>query len=57
MATTTTGKSGIHLTGTDSGWPVADQVAEPDYTKDGTGDDSLPVVLSVSDQTVTDDAP
>lgn len=31
-------RSGIHLTGADSGWPVA-QDPEPDPYKDGTGDD------------------
>ena len=31
-------KSGVHLTGADSGWPVASS-AEPDPRKDGTGAD------------------
>lgn len=31
-------KSGVHLTGADSGWPVAAD-AEPDPKKDGTGAD------------------
>jgi hypothetical protein len=32
-------KSGVHLTGADSGWPTGDPAKETPYTKDGTGTD------------------
>lgn len=41
-------KSGIHLTGEDSGWPVADD-AEPGRNKDGSGTDGLPKVTAWAD--------
>lgn len=46
-------KSGVHLTGEDSGWPVAAD-AEPPHHKDGTGADSLPKATAVVDGAVTD---
>src|SRR6476646_1963403 len=39
-------RSGIHVTGKDSGWPVGGP-DEPDPKKDGTGTDDLPKVESV----------
>lgn len=53
---TTTEKSGVHLTGADSGWPVAAD-AEPDPHKDGTGTDdaALPEAQSVAGGSITDD--
>lgn len=47
-------KSGIHLTGTDSGWPVASS-AEPGRNKDGTGTDTLPKVSAITDGVVSDE--
>ncbi len=47
-------KSGIHLTGKDSGWPVGGD-DEPPYTKDGTGADPFPSAVSVAGGKVTDD--
>lgn len=37
------GRSGIHLTGEDSGWPVAnaDDDLEPEPKRDGSGTDDL----------------
>ena len=53
---TTDEKSGVHLTGEDSGWPVAAD-AEPDPKKDGSGDDdaALPNAEEVADGEITDD--
>lgn len=47
-------KSGIHLTGKDSGWPVGNVAGEPPHTKDGTGADPFPAAQSVSGGLVTD---
>ncbi len=47
-------KSGIHLTGTDSGWPVAAS-AEPGRNKDGSGTDTLPKVSAISAGEVSDE--
>lgn len=46
-------KSGVHLTGADSGWPVGADT-EP-HAKDGTGTDVAENALSVADHVVTDD--
>lgn len=46
-------KSGIHVTGKDSGWPVGGK-GEPGHVKDGTGADPLPHVTSVSGGVVKD---
>lgn len=37
------GRSGIHLTGEDSGWPVAtaDDALEPEPKRDGSGEDDV----------------
>lgn len=43
-------KSGVHLTGADSGWPVASS-AEPDPRKDGTGADPHSRASEVADST------
>ena len=43
-----TEKSGVHLTGGDSGWPVAGS-AEPQPKKDGTGADPHSTASSVDD--------
>lgn len=40
-------RSGIHITGKDSGWPVGGD-AEPEPKKDGSGVDDLPKVQSVA---------
>jgi hypothetical protein len=45
-------RSGIHLTGEDSGWPVAAD-AEPEPHKDGTGADPWPDAEAYVDGTVT----
>lgn len=47
-------KSGVHLTGADSGWPVGDETVP--YTKNGSGTDdaSKPDALSVADGEITD---
>lgn len=45
-------RSGIHITGADSGWPVGSD-AEPDPHKDGSGTDGLPKVTAVTDGDVT----
>lgn len=47
-------KSGIHLTGNDSGWPVGNVAGEPPHTKDGTGKDPFPKAKSVSGGVVVD---
>jgi hypothetical protein len=47
-------KSGIHLTGNDSGWPVGNVANEPPHTKDGTGADPFPKAASVADGVVKD---
>jgi len=52
-------KAGIHLTGADSGWPVA-AATEPPYVKDGDGNDGIgnddnPHVSSVAGGIVTDE--
>src|SRR5690606_2536780 len=48
-------KSGIHLTGADSGWPVADPSVEPPHTKTGTGGtDSFPDADQVAGGVVKD---
>lgn len=44
-------KSGVHLTGADSGWPVA-AAAEPDPHKDGTGADPHTHASSVADSVI-----
>jgi hypothetical protein len=46
-------KSGIHLTGGDSGWPVGG-TDEPPHTKDGTGADPFPHVSEIADGAVKD---
>lgn len=43
-----TEKSGVHLTGDDSGWPVGGE-GEPEPKKDGTGEDSNPVAVETRD--------
>jgi hypothetical protein len=48
-------RSGIHLTGADSGWPVA-SASEPAPHKDGTGTDGLTHTASVTDGVVLDTA-
>jgi hypothetical protein len=45
-------RSGIHVTGKDSGWPVAADT-EPDPHKDGSGVDDLPKVEGVAKGVVT----
>jgi hypothetical protein len=45
-------RSGIHLTGEDSGWPVASD-AEPDPHKDGSGTDALPKAQAIAGGDVT----
>lgn len=45
-------RSGIHITGKDSGWPVGGP-DEPDPKKDGTGVDDLPKVESIAQGEVT----
>ena len=47
-------KSGIHITGVDSGWPVA-AAAEPGRNKDGTGTDTLPKVTAIVAGEVADE--
>lgn len=47
-------KSGIHLTGKDSGWPVGNVAEEPPHTKDGTGADPFPKAASVAAGVVKD---
>ena len=47
-------RSGIHVTGKDSGWPVGGP-GEPDPKKDGTGNDDLPKVTSVEKGVVHSD--
>lgn len=47
-------KSGVHLTGNDSGWPVGGE-DEPGYVKDGTGADKLPNATAVAGGRITDD--
>lgn len=46
-------KSGVHITGADSGWPVGAEKA-PGHVKDGTGADPLPKAESVAGGVVTD---
>ena len=46
-------KSGVHLTGKDSGWPVGGK-GEPPHTKDGSGTDPFPKAASVADGKVKD---
>lgn len=46
-------KSGVHLTGKDSGWPVGG-AGEPPHTKDGTGADPFPDAQSVAGGVVKD---
>jgi hypothetical protein len=48
-------KSGVHLTGADSGWPVGDS-SEPGYTKNGSGTDdgAKPKAQSVAGGVITD---
>lgn len=43
-----TERSGVHLTGDDSGWPVGGD-AEPEPKKDGSGEDSNPVAVETRD--------
>jgi hypothetical protein len=47
-------KSGVHLTGVDSGWPTAAAV-EPPFRKLGDGVDGLPHARAVNDGVVTAD--
>lgn len=47
-------KSGVHLTGADSGWPVGSVAVEPPHTKAGAGVDGLPKATSVSGGLITD---
>jgi hypothetical protein len=61
MATIAVNKSGVHLTGADSGWPVAtaSDTAEPEPKKDGTGADPLAAggsAVSYAAGAFTDDA-
>lgn len=44
-------RSGIHLTGADSGWPVG-AAGEPAPHKDGTGADPFPAATAVADSEV-----
>ena len=55
MGTVTTGKSGIHLTGQDSGWPVAtaSDTDEAEPKKPGDGTDGKDKAQSISGVTVT----
>ncbi len=46
-------KSGVHLTGGDSGWPVGAETS-PGHVKDGTGADPFPKAESVSGGLITD---
>ncbi len=46
-------KSGVHLTGKDSGWPVGG-AGEPGHVKDGTGADPLPKAEAVAGGLITD---
>ncbi len=46
-------KSGVHLTGKDSGWPVGG-AGEPGHVKPGNGADTLPKAQSVSGGLITD---
>lgn len=46
-------KSGVHLSGADSGWPVAD-AGEPGYEKAGDGTDALPHATAVSGGLIAD---
>lgn len=46
-------KSGVHLTGADSGWPVGD-ASEPGHVKNGTGTDGLPKASAVAGGFITD---
>ena len=48
-------KSGVHLTGVDSGWPVA-STAEPAPRKDGTGVNELDHATLVEDNEVFDES-
>jgi hypothetical protein len=48
-------RSGVHLTGEDSGFPVADPDAEPGPVKDGTGADPHPDATAVVDGEVATD--
>lgn len=53
-------RSGVHLTGEDSGWPVGDEPQEPDPRKTGEGepdddDSAKPKAESVEDGTITTD--
>lgn len=53
--TTIPEKSGIHLSGADSGWPVGNVATEPPHTKNGTGTDTtLPKAQSVAGGFITD---
>lgn len=51
---TNTEKSGVHLTGADSGWPTGNDATEPPYTKPGTGVDALPHASAVAGGVITD---
>lgn len=47
-------KSGVHITGADSGWPTGNVAAEPPHTKPGNGVDTLHDATSVANHAVQD---
>lgn len=49
-------KSGVHITGVDSGWPTG-AASEPLHVKDGTGADPSPKAQSVAAGLITDAGP
>lgn len=53
MASTQAEKSGVHLTGVDSGWPVGAE-SSPGYAKAGTGVDGLPHASAVAAGVIAD---
>lgn len=53
MPSTSAEKSGVHLTGADSGWPTG-AASEPGYEKPGDGTDDLPHASAVSAGLISD---
>lgn len=47
-------KSGVHITGADSGWPVGNTSVEPPHTKAGDGTDPFPDATAVAAGKITD---
>lgn len=49
-------KSGVHITGVDSGWPTG-AASEPLHVKNGNGTDGQPKAQSVAANLITDAGP